>query len=94
MTAPPDLNDLKLSITNFGPIAKADIDLRPMTVFVGPSNTGKSYMAMLVYALHGFCSGKAILSRFPLDIPRPDYIRHEANLTGPTGHSLARKSRR
>ena len=26
--------------------------MRPMTVFVGPSNTGKSYMAILVYALH------------------------------------------
>ena len=60
MTAPPNLNDLKLSVTNLGPIARADIDLRPMTVFVGPSNTGKSYMAMLVYALHGFFSGKAL----------------------------------
>ena len=58
MTAPPNLNDLKLSVTNLGPIARADIDLRPMTVFVGPSNTGKSYMAMLVYALHGFFSGR------------------------------------
>ena len=66
MTAPPDFKDLKLSVTNFGPITKADIDLRPMTVFVGPSNTGKSYMAMLVYALHGFFSGKVIRPAFHL----------------------------
>lgn len=45
---------IELSVTNFGPIAKADIDLRPLTVFVGPSNTGKSYLAVLVYALHKF----------------------------------------
>ena len=41
-----------LEVTNFGPIAKAKIDLRPLTVFVGPSNTGKSYLAILIYALH------------------------------------------
>ena len=28
-----------------------------MTVFVGPSNTGKSYLAILIYALHRFFSG-------------------------------------
>ena len=46
--------NLELSVRNFGPIARADIDLRPFTVFAGPSNTGKSYLAMLIYALHGF----------------------------------------
>ena len=45
-----------LEVTNFGPIARARIDLRPFTVFVGPSNTGKSYLAMLVYALHRYFS--------------------------------------
>ena len=43
---------MKISVENFGPIAEArDIDLRPLTVFVGPSNTGKSYLAVLIYAL-------------------------------------------
>ena len=51
---------LKLKVANFGPIAKAEIDLRPMTVFVGPSNTGKSYLAMLIYALHRFFNGSRI----------------------------------
>ena len=54
MAAPPKSKNLKLSVTNFGPIARADIELRPMTVFVGPSNTGKSYLAVLIYALHKF----------------------------------------
>ena len=45
---------LELSVRNFGPIAEADIELRPLSVFVGPSNTGKSYLATLIYALHQF----------------------------------------
>ncbi len=56
--------NLELSVTNLGPIAKAEIDLRPMTVFVGPSNTGKSYLAILLYALHGFFGGSRIGSEF------------------------------
>ena len=48
---------LELEVTNFGPIAKAKVKLRPLTVFVGPSNTGKSYLAILTYALHQFFSG-------------------------------------
>ncbi len=49
--------DLKLEVTDFGPIAKADVDLRPLMVFVGASNTGKSYLAILIYALHRFFNG-------------------------------------
>ena len=33
---------VEIAVKNFGPIAEADIDLRPLTVFVGPSNTGKN----------------------------------------------------
>ncbi len=54
MATTPDSQNFELSVTDFGPIARAKIDLRPLTVFVGPSNTGKSYMAVLVYALHRF----------------------------------------
>ena len=55
---------VEIAVENFGPIAEADIDLRPLTVFVGPSNTGKTYLATLVYALHstfGGFSGLGIL---------------------------------
>ena len=54
---------VEIAVENFGPIAEANIDLRPLTVFVGPSNTGKTYFATLVYALHGFLDG---FSRIPL----------------------------
>ncbi len=42
---------LTISIKNFGPIAEGLVDLKPLTIFVGPSNTGKSYMATAVYAV-------------------------------------------
>ena len=56
-------------MSNFGPIVEAKIDLRPLTVFVGPSNTGKSYLAILIYALHRYFSGGrwAGRRRFPVD---------------------------
>ena len=42
----------RIAAEDFGPIANADIMLRPLTIFIGPSNTGKSYLATLLYALH------------------------------------------
>ena len=59
--------NVEISVENFGPIAEANIDLRPLTVFVGPSNTGKTYFATLVYALHGAFNGlyhSSLLSPF------------------------------
>ena len=48
----PEYPNVKISVRNFGPITAADLDLRPLTVFVGPSNTGKTYLSVLIYALH------------------------------------------
>lgn len=50
---------LELEVTNFGPIVRAKVDLRPLTVFIGPSNTGKSYLAILIYALHNYFNANA-----------------------------------
>ena len=60
---------IEISVRNFGPIAEADLDLRPLTVFVGPSNTGKTYLSVLIYALHrvfGEFSGFPSLHILPL----------------------------
>ena len=54
---------LELEVADFGPIVEAKVDLRPLTVFVGPSNTGKSYMATLIYALHRYFSNGDGLGR-------------------------------
>ena len=45
-------DDYRIDIEHFGPIERAGVDVRPLTVFIGPSNTGKSYLAVLIYALH------------------------------------------
>ena len=42
---------MKVSVKDFGPIIEGTVDLKPLTIFVGPSNSGKSYMAMMVYSL-------------------------------------------
>ena len=49
--------NVDITVQNFGPIEKAEIDLRPLTVFVGESNTGKTYLAALIYALHQHFEG-------------------------------------
>ena len=54
--------DIYINVQNFGPIEKAEIDLRPLTVFVGESNTGKTYLAALIYALHKHFGG---IPQFP-----------------------------
>ena len=54
---------LTISVKNFGPIAEGSVDLKPLTIFVGPSNTGKSYMATAVHAVMdtnaGYFDGRA-----------------------------------
>ncbi|MCY4633025.1 MAG: AAA family ATPase [Acidobacteria bacterium] len=45
-------DDYRIDVEDFGPIQRASVDVRPFTVFIGPSNTGKSYLAVLIYALH------------------------------------------
>ena len=75
MATTPASQNLELSVTDFGPIARAKIDLRPLTVFVGPSNTGKSYMAVLIYALHQFFSNLSrllMMQRQSLDLSEHD----------------------
>ena len=46
------ISDLMINVKDFGPIASGKVDLRPLSIFIGPSNTGKSYLAGLLYALH------------------------------------------
>jgi hypothetical protein len=47
---------VRLHVENIGKVRKADIDLRPLTVFVGDNNTNKSWVA---YAAYGCLQGLA-----------------------------------
>ncbi len=76
MGSPENPYKVRLDVSNFGPIAEASVELRPLTVFVGPSNTGKTYLATLTYALHRFFSGASSISGTGLSPTfEPDSIR-------------------
>ena len=64
--------DAYINVKNFGPIEKAEIDLRPLTVFVGESNTGKTYLAALIYALYQHFRG---IQQFPWADYAASYFR-------------------
>ncbi|MBU7022839.1 MAG: hypothetical protein HXS40_01635, partial [Theionarchaea archaeon] len=42
---------LSLRMSDFGPIVDGKVELKPLTIFVGPNSSGKSYCAMLFYSL-------------------------------------------
>ena len=69
--------NIQIAVENFGPIEKAEIDLRPLTVFVGESNTGKTYLAALIYALHRTFEG----------IPRVPWSYYNTSRFDPIYHS-------
>ena len=81
-----DIPKLRISIRDFGPVAEGNVELRPLTVFVGPSNTGKTYLAILIYALHRVFGG---FPRLPLlsDLP----FSAVDNVMGLAGKSAQRK---
>lgn len=42
---------ISIQANQFGPVENASITLKPLTLFVGPNISGKSYIAQLIYAL-------------------------------------------
>ena len=69
--------DIHIAVENFGPIEKAEIDLRPLTVFVGESNTGKTYLSALIYALQRTFDG----------IPRVPWLYYNTSRFDPIYYS-------
>lgn len=41
-----------LRVEGLGPIRSGEVRFKPLTIFIGPNNSGKSYMAMFVQALN------------------------------------------
>ncbi len=44
---------MKISVRNFGIIREAEVDLKPLTIFVGPNNAGKTWLAYAVAGIFG-----------------------------------------
>lgn len=45
------MNRWTLHVRDFGKIKKADVEVAPLTLFVGDNNSGKSYLMTLIYGL-------------------------------------------
>ena len=75
----------QVEVEDFGPVREAKVAIRPLTVFVGPSNSGKSYLAILIYALHSYFRQIRTLASFgpAWEIPVPDY--HPSQWSVPAG---------
>ncbi|MFN7502818.1 MAG: AAA family ATPase, partial [Dolichospermum sp.] len=42
---------MKIKFSNLGSIQETELDLRPLTVIIGPNNSGKTYSAYSTYGL-------------------------------------------
>lgn len=47
-----------IQVKNFGPVKSGKFELRPLTIFLGQNNTGKTYCALLVYSIYQAISGR------------------------------------
>ena len=56
---------LKVGIKSFGPISDGKITLKPLTLFIGPNNSGKSYAAMLIHSVFESYTPTALPRRMP-----------------------------
>ena len=43
--------DDNILINNFGPIKSANIDISPLTIFIGINGSGKSFSALLIHSI-------------------------------------------
>ncbi|RLI48851.1 MAG: hypothetical protein DRO73_08070 [Candidatus Thorarchaeota archaeon] len=60
----------RFAIENLGPVRHADIEIRPLSVFIGPNNAGKSYVSTIIHALgSAFGSGQLFMRLLMTDEP-------------------------
>lgn len=63
---------VSLNLKGFGRIKEANVKLSPLTILVGRNNTGKSYLAALLWAVRSAAWGNG--GRSKLHIPAPDWF--------------------
>ena len=44
----------RLKVSEYGKIGHADIEVAPLTLFVGDNNSGKSYLMSLLWGIQNF----------------------------------------
>lgn len=61
-----------IMIENFGKIKKAEIDISPLTLFVGDNNSGKSYLLSLIWGIYA-AEDESDIFRGLLELLKDDY---------------------
>ena len=82
-------------VKDFGPIANAEVELKPLTVLIGSNNTGKSYLALAAYSLSRAIAGTSprygpLLTRRPFRHVQLDRsaIRRLSRAIGDSRHQI------
>jgi len=80
---------LSLEVQDFGPISHGKVVIKPLTLFIGPNNSGKSYLAMLMHSVFEAYS-PAGLDRGGPFFMRPHFFarRSDAHLIAEESHEL------
>jgi len=63
---------MKITFSNLGAIKKTTLDLRPLTVIIGPNNSNKTYIAYSIYGLWDSIVNKPYLSLFEMNVTKVD----------------------
>jgi predicted ATPase len=64
----------RIYVKDFGPVAEADIELKPLTVLMGPNNIGKTYISTLLLIADNIID---FLNFYPI---LPEFIRDKPNV--------------
>ncbi|MEA5617328.1 AAA family ATPase [Cronbergia sp. UHCC 0137] len=64
---------MKIKFSNLGSIQETELDLRPLTVIIGPNNSGKTYIAYSTYGLWQRVRRTLNIYKGQLDFKEEDY---------------------
>jgi len=78
--------ELNIEMKDFGPIIEGKISLKPLTLFVGPNNSGKSYAAMLIHSIYETYAPTISIRDAPQHYPRNLFLSRDLAL-----HTIQKK---
>ena len=62
-----------LHVKNFGKIKSADVEVKPLTLFVGDNNSGKSYLLSLIWSLKNYATLPLVFVNYEKELKNSYY---------------------